>query len=113
MMKQNKENRLTIRLDDNELNQVNLNASISGLNKSSYIRYVLINTKPPIHKFDQSLVVQVVKIGNNLNQIAKHANTHKTIDGIVLKQILDVNKKLDDLISQKLIREVKHVSKIL
>ena len=113
MMKQNKRNKLTIRLDDNELNQVNLNASISGLNKSSYIRYVLINTKPPIHKFDQSLVVQVVKIGNNLNQIAKHANTHKTIDGIVLKQILDVNKKLDDLISQKLIREDKHVSKII
>ena len=97
-MKQNKKNRLTIRLDDNELNQVNLNASISGLNKSSYIRYVLLNTKPPTHKFDKTMVIQVAKIGNNLNQIAKHANTHKTIDGIVLKQIIDVNKKLDDLI---------------
>ena len=31
MMKQNKKNRLTIRLDDNELNQVNINASISGI----------------------------------------------------------------------------------
>ncbi|MFC2587104.1 MAG: plasmid mobilization relaxosome protein MobC [Campylobacter sp.] len=112
-MKQNKENRLTIRLDDNELNQVNLNASISGLNKSSYIRYVLINAKPPIHRFDKTMVVQVAKIGNNLNQIAKHTNTYKTIDGIVLKQIIDVNKKLDDLISQKLIREDKYVSKIL
>ena len=97
-MKQNKENRLTIRLDDNELSRVDFNASMSGLNKSSYIRHVLLNTKPPTHKFDQSLVVQVAKIGNNLNQIAKHANTHKTIDGIVLKQIIDVNKKLDDLI---------------
>ena len=97
-MKQNKKNRLTIRLDDNELNQVNLNASISGLNKSSYIRYVSINAKPPIHKFDKAMIIQVAKIGNNLNQIAKHANMHKTIDGIVLKQIVDVNKKLDDLI---------------
>ena len=44
MMKQKKRNRLTIRLDDNELNQVNLKASISGLNKSSYIRYVLMST---------------------------------------------------------------------
>lgn len=68
---------------------------------------------PPIHRFDKTMVIQIAKIGNNLNQIARHANTHKTIDGIVLKQILDVNKKLDDLISQKLIREVKHVSKIL
>ena len=100
-MKQNKKNRLTVRLDDNELNQLNLNASISELNKSSYIRYALINVKPPIHKFDKTMVIQVAKIGNNLNQIAKHANTHKTIDGIVLKQIIEVNKKLDNLISQK------------
>jgi mobilization protein len=98
MMKQNKENRLTIRLDDNELNQVNLNASISGLNKSSYIRYVLINTKPPIHKFDKTMVIQVAKIGNNLNQIAKHVNIGKAIDSVVLRQIIDVNKKLDDLV---------------
>ena len=41
MMKQNKKNRLTIRLDDNEFNQVNLNASMSGLNKSSYIRHII------------------------------------------------------------------------
>ncbi len=101
MMKQNKRNRLTIRLDDNELNQVNLKASISGLSKSSYIRYVLINAKPPIHKFDKVMMIQVAKIGNNLNQIARHANTHKTIDGIVLRQIIDVNKKLDDLMLQK------------
>ena len=101
MMKQNKKNRLTVRLDDNELNQLNLNASISQLNKSSYIRYALINVKPPIHKFDKTMVIQVAKIGNNLNQIARHANMHKTIDGIVLKQIIDVNKKLDNLISQK------------
>jgi mobilization protein len=101
MMKQNKKNRLTVRLDDNELNQLNLNASISELNKSSYIRYALINVKPPIHKFDKTMVIQVAKIGNNLNQIARHANMHKTIDGIVLKQIIDVNKKLDNLISQK------------
>ena len=101
MMKQNKRNKLTIRLDDNELNQVNLNASISGLNKSSYIRHVLINTKPPIHKFDKAMIIQVAKIGNNINQIAKHVNTDKVIDGVVLKQIIDVNKKLDDSMLQK------------
>ena len=77
---------------------MNPDASISGLNKSSYIRYVLINTKPPTHKFDKTMVIQVAKIGNNLNKITKHANTHKTIDVIVLKQIIDVNKKLDDLV---------------
>ena len=105
--------KVSVRLSDSEKEKLELNASMSGLNKSSYIRYVLINTKPPIHKFDKTMIIQVAKIGNNLNQIAKHANTHKTIDGIVLKQMLDVNKKLDDLISQKLTREDKYVSKIL
>lgn len=61
---------------------MDINASISGLNKSSYIGYVLINAKPPIHKFNKAMIIQVAKISNNLNQIAKHANTHKAIDGI-------------------------------
>lgn len=105
--------KVSVRLSDSEKEKLELNASLASLKASSYIRYVLINAKPPIHKFDKAMIIQVAKIGNNLNQIARHANVHKTIDGIVLKQILDVNKKLDDLISQKLIREVKHVSKIL
>ena len=105
--------KVSVRLSDSEKEKLELNASLSDLKVSAYIRHIILNTKPPIHKFDKTMVIQVAKIGNNLNQIAKHANTHKTIDGIVLKQILDVNKKLDDLISQKLIQEVKHVSKIL
>lgn len=47
------------------------------------------------------MIIQVAKIGNNINQIAKHVNTDKVIDGVVLKQIIDVNKKLDDLMLQK------------
>ena len=80
---------------------MNLKASISGLNKSSYTRYVSINAKPPIHKFDKAMIIQVAKIGNNINQIAKHVNIDKVIDGVVLKQIIDVNKKLDNLMLQK------------
>ena len=90
--------KVSVRLSDSEKEKLELTASLSDLKVSAYIRHIILNTKPPIHKFDQSLVVQVVKIGNNLNQIAKHANTHKTIDGIVLKHIIDVNKKLDDLV---------------
>ena len=44
------------------------------------------------------MVIKVAKIGNNLNQIAKHVNIGKAIDSVVLRQIIDVNKKLDDLI---------------
>lgn len=68
---------------------------------ASYIRYVLINAKPPIHKFDKAMIIQVARIGNNINQIAKHVNIDKVIDCVVLKQIIDINKKLDNLMLQK------------
>lgn len=93
--------KVSVRLSDSEKEKLELNASLAGLKVSAYIRHIISNARPPIHKFDQSLVVQVAKIGNNINQIAKHVNIDKVIDGIVLKQIIDVNKKLDDLMLQK------------
>ncbi|QKG29990.1 MobC family plasmid mobilization relaxosome protein [Campylobacter sp. RM16187] len=90
--------KVSVRFSDSEKEKLELNASLAGLKVSAYIRHIMSNARPPIHKFDQSLVVQVVKIGNNLNQIAKHVNIGKAIDGVVLRQIIDVNKKLDDLI---------------
>ena len=90
--------KVSVRLSDSEKEKLELNASLAGLKVSAYIRHIMSNVRPPIHKFYKTMVIKVAKIGNNLNQIAKHANTHKTIDCIVLKQIIDVNKKLDDLI---------------
>ena len=90
--------KVSVRLSDSEKEKLELNASLAGLKVSAYIRHIISNARPPIHKFDQTLVVQVAKIGNNLNQIAKHVNIGKAIDGVVLRQIIDVNKKLDDLI---------------
>jgi len=90
--------KVSVRLSDSEKEKLELNASLSGLKVSAYIRHIISNARPPIHKFDQTLVVQVAKIGNNLNQIAKHVNIGKAIDGVVLRQVIDVNKKLDDLI---------------
>ena len=93
--------KVSVRLSDSEKEKLELNASIAGLKASAYIRHVISNTKPPIHRFDKTMVIQVAKIGNNLNQIAKHVNIGKAIDSVVLRQIIDVNKKLDDLMLQK------------
>ena len=90
--------KVSVRLSDSEKEKLELNASLAGLKASAYIRHIISNTKPPIHRFDKTMVIQVAKIGNNLNQIAKHVNIGKAIDSVVLRQIIDVNKKLDDLI---------------
>ena len=93
--------KVSVRLSDSQKEKLELNASLAGLKVSAYIRHIMSNARPPIHKFDKAMIIQVAKIGNNINQIAKHVNTDKVIDGVVLKQIIDVNKKLDDLMLQK------------
>lgn len=93
--------KVSVRLSDSEKEKLELNASLAGLKVSAYIRHIMSNARPPIHKFDKAMIIQVAKIGNNINQIAKHVNIYKVIDGVVLKQIIDVNKKLDDLMLQK------------
>ena len=93
--------KVSVRLSDSEKEKLELNASLAGLKVSAYIRHIMSNARPPIHKFDKTMVIQVAKIGNNLNQIVKHVNIGKAIDSVVLRQIIDVNKKLDDLMLQK------------
>jgi Bacterial mobilisation protein (MobC). len=93
--------KVSVRLSDSQKEKLELNASLAGLKVSAYIRHIMSNARPPIHKFDKAMIIQVAKIGNNINQIAKHVNIDKVIDGVVLKQIIEVNKKLDDLVLQK------------
>lgn len=98
--KNNKDNKISIRLNDNEMNILETNASLCGLNKSAFIRHFLLHSKPPIHKFDQAMVVQLSRAGNNLNQITKHVNKNKAIDSIVLKRIVEIEKLINSFLSK-------------
>ncbi|WP_172603255.1 plasmid mobilization protein [Campylobacter showae] len=77
--------KVSVRLSDSEKEKLELNASLAGIKASAYIRHVISNAKPLVHKFDKTMVIQVAKIGNNLNQIAKHVNIGKAIDSVVLR----------------------------
>jgi len=43
---------------------------------------------------------EINRIGNNLNQIAKHCNIKKSVDKLVLKELVDIEKKLNELMEQ-------------
>lgn len=73
---------------------------MAGITVSSYIRNAVSSSKPPIHKFDKAMMVQISKIGNNLNQIARYVNLNKSIDQIVLKHIISIDNDLDGLLSK-------------
>lgn len=78
--------KISVRFSEDQKNNIELNATLAGITVSSYIRNAVSGSKPPIHKFDKAMMVQISKIGNNLNQIARHVNLNKSIDQIVLKQ---------------------------
>lgn len=73
---------------------------MAGITVSSYIRNAVSGSKPPIHKFDKAMMVQISKIGNNLNQIARYVNLNKSIDQIVLKHIISIDNDLYGLLSK-------------
>lgn len=51
--------------------------------------------KVVIHSADPELVKEVAKIGNNINQIAKHLNITKELDRNAFTEILKIKADLD------------------
>lgn len=92
--------KISVRFSEDQKNNIELNAAIAGITVSSYIRNAVFSSKPPIHKFDKAMMVQISKIGNNLNQIARYVNLNKSIDQIVLKHIISIDNDLNGLLSK-------------
>ena len=46
------------------------------------------------------LLAQISKIGNNLNQIAKHTNTNKAIDKLTLVSLYNIEHELNILLKK-------------
>ena len=75
-MKMKRKNEIKIRLSDAEMVRLNMNVAGCGLSREGYIRQ-LINgyvpkAAPPQDYYD--MMMQLYRIGNNLNQIAKLAH---------------------------------------
>lgn len=79
-MKKNK--RIEIRINEGELEVLKEKAELSGLSLSDYLRQLAIKWKvkrrKKIDPVKTELVREVAKIGNNLNQVARWCNTHKS-----------------------------------
>ena len=76
---------------------------------ATWLRNLALNTVPPpmpatktlpIKRADPDLVRAIGRIGSNLNQIAKHANTTKELDADVLSAINRIELKLIEVINQ-------------
>lgn len=89
--------------------ELELLAETSELTKAEYIRkklgdFSIDKTRVPRgkiipqQKVDPMLLYEVAKIGNNLNQIAKHCNQKKKVDIEVLTSLVALEKNIKELL---------------
>jgi hypothetical protein len=92
-----RERYIKIRVTQDEKDRLNELKTQSEL--ASWMRDLALKKKP-IKRADPNLVRAIGRIGSNLNQIAKHANTTKELDTDVLSAINRIELKLIDVINQ-------------
>ncbi len=90
---------ITIRVTDEELKK--LHDRKADVTLAGWLRSLGLGVTP-IKQADPNLIRALGRMGSNLNQIAKHANTHNELDQNVLTEITAIRKVLADLIEQAL-----------
>jgi len=94
--------RITIRLTNDEYLLLKQKANNLDITLSEYIRKKILGNRERItNKCTKELLLyEINRIGNNLNQIARHCNINKSVDKLVLKELVDIEKKLNELMEQ-------------
>lgn len=96
-IKRNRE--ISIRVTDEELQSLHQRKTDTTL--AGWMRNLGLGVTP-IKQADPNLIRALGRIGSNLNQLAKHANTHNELDQNVLTEINAIRKVLADIIEQNL-----------
>lgn len=89
--KKNLETTISFRLSRDEKKAINDNAKKAGLSLSEYQRRACLEPVMVVKESvaDTALIHQLLKIGNNLNQLTKHAHVHREYDSERLHALLD------------------------
>jgi hypothetical protein len=86
-----------IRLYAEEKNLLRLNAGIQGLSVSDYIRQSCLSFHLRKSPMEKERLRQLARIGSNLNQLAKWANTYKrAVEAVeVLTALASLEREID------------------
>lgn len=99
-MARNKNDRIYIRLSPEEKITIKHQAIKCRMNMSEYI--LALNEQKKIYVIDgiPELVVELTRIGTNVNQIATQVNTYKNVSEYQLKQVLNNQEDVKKIMSQ-------------
>lgn len=103
---------IRIRVTQDEKNKMNERKTQKSL--ATWLRNLALDTLPmpipttkttPIKSADPQLVRAIGRVGSNLNQIAKYANTNKQLDDKVLSSINRIETLLIKIIEENKVRQ--------
>ncbi len=98
-----RQNDFHIYLDDYELNKLDELCDKTNLDRSKIIRFLLLRVKlieaPPVDY--KQFIIELRRVGTNLNQLTAKANTVSFIDGNECKSVLDEVRKLEREIAKQ------------
>ena len=90
---------ITIRVSEDELTE--LKKRQQGTTMAGWMRGLGLGVTP-MKPADPELVRTLGRIGSNLNQLTKHANTNKAFDQSILDQISAIKASIDALLDDNL-----------
>lgn len=91
---------LKIRMNDAEMLAARESAAAAGLSVAAVVRMSIGHAKPWVLEDRQSLrlvAAEIAKVGNNLNQIARHCNQTDMIDIKVLQRLDQIREQLNEV----------------
>lgn len=90
---------ITIRVSEDELTE--LKKRQQGTTMAGWMRSLGLGVTP-MKPADPDLVRSLGRIGSNLNQLTKHANTNKALDQSILDQISAIRASISALLDDNL-----------
>ena len=94
---------MSIRVSERERRHIEEKAMATGLAASAYIRTMALdggNVDMPSHEDRQKLMYELSTIGNNINQIARMANTNVFISKSDVQEVNEQLKQIQRLLLQ-------------
>jgi len=100
--KYKREHTFLIKFSTNEFKILNEKCAVSSKNKSEFIRELIMQSKVWTIKnkaIEQEKIREIARVGNNLNQIARWCNIHKSAaDSVeVIQHLLAIRSELEKL----------------
>ncbi len=109
-------NRITIRFSDDERAFLEKEAREKNITLSDVIRLKLFSYRKKelenqeCEKLYQYILYNINRIGNNINQIARHVNASREIDIKVLEELSNVEDRLTEILKEILSQSRNSIS---